>query len=355
MKFLDKIDWKILIPAVILSGFGLAEISSVSPELLPNQLIFYLLGLIIFLVVTQIDYQIYKPLGTVFYIVSIVLLAITLVIGLESRGSTRWLEIAGFRLQFSELLKPILIISFAKVLANFNGKKISQIFLLLLYFAVPLLLVFKQPDLGSTLVYVGALAVMVFLSGISLVRLAVLSFLSVLVLPIGWLFLAKYQKDRVLSFLSPHFDPQGTSYNAIQSKITVGSGMIFGKGLGRGTQSHLSFLPEHHTDFIFASISEELGFFGSSTIIALYAFVVWHIFSITMIIEDQFGKLLMAGLGSVILVQSFINIGMNLGLLPIAGVTLPLVSYGGASVLSVFMSLGIISSISKRNSGRSLI
>lgn len=336
-----------MIPALVLAGFGAAEISSVAPELFANQMIFYVIGLILFFIFSQIDYQIYRPLGFIFYIGAVILLLSTLFIGFESRGSTRWLEIAGFRLQFSELLKPFLIISFASVLSTFDGRKFSKIALLLAFFAVPLLLVFKQPDLGSTLVYVGAIGVMVFLSGISLIRLGLLTLLGLLVLPIGYLFLAPYQKSRIFSFISPHYDPQGASYNAIQSKITVGSGMIFGKGLGRGTQSHLSFLPEHHTDFIFASISEELGFLGSGLIIGLFAFLVWRIFTISINSEDQFAKLTSAGIGAMILVQASVNIGMNLGLLPVTGITLPFISYGGASVVATFIALGIAENISR--------
>ncbi len=348
MKFLQDFDWKILVPALVLCGFGAASISSVAPDLFGTQLIFYVLGLILFFIFSQIDYQIYKPLGPIIYVVSVVLLLATLVIGLESRGSTRWVEIGSFRLQFSEILKPFLIVTFASVLTSFDGQKISRIALLLLYFAVPLFLVFKQPDLGSTIVYVGSLGVMVFLSGISLIRLLILSLTGSLTLPIGWFFLATYQKQRILSFLTPNYDPQGSGYNAMQSVITVGSGMLLGKGLGRGTQSHLEFLPEHHTDFIFASISEELGFVGGAAVIGSYAFLVWRIFSVAIKEENQFGRLLCAGIGAMILVQAFINIGMNLGALPVTGVTLPFVSYGGSSVLSTFIALGIAENISRR-------
>lgn len=351
MKFLNRFDLTILVPALFLCGFGLAEIQSVAPDLFMGQLVFYLIGIILLFLFSQIDVQIYRPFGIVIFSVSLILLIATLLVGLESRGSTRWIEIGTFRLQFSELLKPFLIIAFAGVLTNFDGKKIGKIALLIVFFAIPLFLVFKQPDLGSSIVYFGALAIMVFLSGISLLRLAILSILGFLTLPVGWFFLAPYQKTRILSFLSPNFDPQGSSYNAIQALITVGSGMLFGTGLGRGTQSHLFFLPEHHTDFIFASISEELGFLGSGVLIGVYAFLVWRIFTVAIREEDQFNRLLCAGIGGLLLVQSFINIGMNLSLLPITGVTLPLVSYGGASVLSTFISLGIVESISRRYNG----
>lgn len=355
MKFLQGVEWKILVPALVLCGFGAASISSVAPEVLWAQITFYILGIILFFIFSQIDYKIYKPLGYLIYVVSLIALAATLIIGLESRGSTRWIEIGSFRLQFSEVLKPFLLISFASVLANFDGQKISKIALLLIYFALPLFLVFKQPDLGSTLVYVGALGVMIFLSGISLIRLGILTLLGVMTIPIGWFFLAPYQKERILSFMSPNYDPQGSGYNAIQSVITVGSGMFLGKGLGRGTQSHLEFLPEHHTDFIFASISEELGFVGGSVLISAYAFLIWQIFTASVKSEDQFGRLLSAGIGAMVLVQSFINIGMNIGILPVTGITLPLVSYGGSSILSTFIALGIVSNIRRGNSGFGLV
>lgn len=338
-------DWTIIVCVLVLCGFGAAIIGSVAPAFLGSQIIFYLVGLVLFFIFYKIDYRIFSSIWRQVYIVSLALLAITLIVGLESRGATRWISVFGFRLQFSEILKPFILASLAAFLAD---KK--KYLLAIILGIIPLFLIFKQPDLGSAMVYFVGFGAMIFLSGINFAYLAIATGTSLIFLPVFWHFLADYQKTRIVSFLNPLSDPLGTSYNAIQATIAIGSGMISGWGLGRGTQSQLLFLPEHHTDFIFASLAEELGFVGAAVLLAVYFVLIWHIFKISSQSQTSFGRLLSASLAIMLLGQIFINVGMNLGILPVTGITLPLVSYGGSSILATFISLGIIANIASSQS-----
>ena len=344
MTVSKSFDWVILICVLLISGFGAAIISSVAHEVLLQQAIFYVVGLFLFFFFTRIDYRIYGHLGKIIYFLAIILLAITLFLGLESRGAVRWIPLGPFRLQFSELLKPLLVAAFASFLTSRDSKLRSYI-LSLVWIGIPMFMVFKQPDLGSTIVYGAAFFAMIVSSGANVIYL----FLSLSVFgisaPLAWKFLADYQKNRIVSFLSPHLDPLGASYNSIQALITVGSGMFFGRGLGRGTQSHLSFLPERHTDFVFASLAEELGFVGAAILLVVYFILVWRIFSIASQASSPEAKLICVGIGVMLLVQVFISVGMNIGIVPVTGITLPLVSYGGSSVLSTMIALGIVQNI----------
>lgn len=336
----------ILICILLLSSLGAAIIGSVAPQLLFAQLTFYVAGFILFFLFRRLDYRIFVSLAKLVYLVSIFLLTVTLLVGFETRGSVRWISLGPYQLQFSEILKPFLIASVASFLVR-TPKGFSKFIKLLGLVAVPVLLVLKQPDLGSALVYSVGFLTMIFASGVALNYLLFVFFAGLVVLPLGWKFLAQYQRNRILSFFNPGFDPLGVSYNAVQSVIAVGSGMFFGRGLGRGTQSHLLFLPEHHTDFVFASVSEELGFLGAGFLLLVYFVLIWRIFSLALQSKDKFGTLLGLGLGTILLVQVFVNVGMNLGLFPVTGITLPLISYGGSSVLSTMISLGMVENIAR--------
>lgn len=343
-SLLKGFDKTIFVCALLLMGFGTAVIGSVAPSLLGSQIVFYVAGLILFLVFSRIDPRVYINVWKQTYVISIVLLLITLVVGLESRGATRWISIVGFRLQFSEILKPFLIAGLAVFLGSQKETKLRGFLYTLFLGAIPMFLIFKQPDLGSALVYLAGFSSMILISDINLGYI-ISTFVSFVVfLPIIWHFLAGYQKDRISSFINPGVDPLGVSYNAIQALIAVGSGMIFGKGLGQGTQSQLLFLPEHHTDFVFASTAEELGFVGAGLLLTVYFVLIMRIFRISGKTKDQTQRLLLVGLATMIFAQVFINVGMNLGILPVTGITLPLVSYGGSSVLSIMIALGMASS-----------
>jgi rod shape determining protein RodA len=274
-------------------------------------------------------------------------------LGIESRGAVRWLEIAGFRIQFSEILKPFLAISLASFLSSgdYSLKKYLSIFILLFPIAF---LIFAQPDLGNALIYFIAVSLALLIYGFSLRYFVVSMLMGVGALPFFWFILHDYQKQRLLTFLNPSNDPLGTSYNAIQSTIAVGSGNLFGKGLGQATQSALNFLPENHTDFIFATISESLGLIGAFIVIVAFAFLLYRIY--TMLGEGHtFSKNFTLIALVILFTHFFINVGMNIGIVPVVGVTLPFVSYGGSSLLSNLILLGIVVGVNRSKEERNFL
>lgn len=346
-KLFSGFEWGIFASVVILLILGLAMIRSIIPGLFFQQLVYALLGLMVFFLFSQIDYRIFPRLSSLFYFASLVGLVLTFIFGVVTRGSIRWIQIGGFTFQPSELVKPFLILSFAAFLTTQPITNHRSLITNLCLVILPTLLIFGQPDLGSSLVVVLFWLGMAFIAGVPW-RLAVLvGFLTTIFLPVGWSLLKSYQKIRVLTFLNPFFDPLGAGYNMIQAMIAIGSGQILGQGLGKGTQSHLRFLPERHTDFIFASLAEELGFLGGMLLISTYAFLLWRILKIAGKTKERFGFLVCIGVFAMIFIQVFINIGMNLGLVPITGITLPLISYGGSSLLATMISLGIVENIAR--------
>jgi len=343
------IDWGLITPVIVLVILSLTTLFSIDFSLFKSQFILFIVGIFAFLFFSQTNYKTVKLYASPIYIASIVLLIIVLFVGAEARGSVRWLELFGFRIQFSEILKPFLAISLSSYLVSKNNYSLKTLFTATCFLIPVALLVFLQPDLGNALVYIFAAVIAFLVFGFPfryfLAQLAILIMLS----PILWRFLHDYQKQRILTFLNPN-DPLGISYNSIQAIIAVGSGMFFGRGLGLGTQSGLRFLPERHTDFIFATLSEELGLVGGVLLVATFAFLLYKIFVIFREQDDLFCKIYSSVAFALIFVQFFVNIGMNIGILPIVGITLPFVSYGGSSLLSSFILLGILSSMSKSRS-----
>lgn len=283
-----------------------------------------------------------KPL----YIISLVLLAIILILGIESRGAIRWLEIFGIRIQFSETLKPVLSFVLASFIAG-NKHPSLKSFLLAILFLIPVVaLIYLQPDLGNALIYIIVFFLTLIILGFPIRWLGIVILPLIVLSPLIWTILHEYQRQRILTFLNPHQDPLGTSYNSIQALIAIGSGMFMGKGLGESTQSGLKFLPERHTDFIFATISESMGFIGSTLIILAFIFLLYRIYMIFTNSESFFEKALLTCCFLFLLIQFILNIGMNIGFLPVVGVTLPFVSFGGSSLVANFIFLAIASSIS---------
>jgi rod shape determining protein RodA len=349
-----NIDWGMLTPVIVLVIFSLITLYSIDFFLFKSQFIFFIIGFFAFLFFSQINYRSIKFFSLHIYIIAIILLVLLLVVGAETRGSVRWVGLFGFGIQFSELLKPFLAISLAHFLSSRNNYSFKTLFLAICFLAPIILLVFLQPDLGSALVYLFTAVLTFVVFGFPLkFFFSGLVFLSIMS-PIFWRFLHDYQKQRILTFLNPN-DPLGLSYNAIQSVIAVGSGMLFGRGLGLGTQSGLRFLPEKHTDFIFATLSEELGMIGGILLIITFVFLLLKIFMIFREQEDHFCKIFSAIVFFLIFIQFFINTGMNIGILPIVGITLPFVSYGGSSLLSNFIVLGILSSMNRGSSSRKVL
>lgn len=350
-----RIDFGLLMPALVLLILGLTGIFSLSFELFKSQFLFSFIALFAFLFFSQINYQALKNYSFVIYAGSIIILFLVLLIGVESRGSVRWLEFLGFRIQFSELLKPFLALCLSSFLASKNNYSIKFFFGVLALLFPIWFLIFLQPDLGNAIIYFLVTIFILFTFGFPLRYFLASLFLMAASFPIFWKFLREYQKQRLLTFFHLKVDPLGTSYNAIQSIIAVGSGMIIGRGFGQGTQSTLRFLPERHTDFIFATLSEELGFIGSLVILAAFSFLFYRIYLIYKNSDSVFSKMFAQAAFFFLLVQFFMNIGMNVGIMPIVGVSLPFVSYGGSSLLSSFILLGILSSMSKGFDSRQVL
>lgn len=346
VRFFRDFDFWILFCLLALAAFGLTIIWSVKPDLLLQQVLFWVLGLLFFFLFSKIDYRIFGPLKWVFYFLSCFLLLLTF-FGVSARGATRWIEIAGFRFQPSELIKPLMIIFFADFFTHSPPRSLKNLLTGFLLLAPILILVFKQPDLGNTIILALIFLGIVFAAGLRIFWAILGMGLVGVLLPLTWRFLVPYQKQRIESFLAPQADPLGAGYHLLQSVITAGSGQMLGRGLGRGTQTHLLFLPERHTDFIFASLAEELGFLGSALILILYGALLLRILQVAKNSQDSFGYFICLGVFTLVLSQVAINIGMNLGILPITGITLPLVSYGGSSILSISIALGLAVSISR--------
>lgn len=320
---------------------GVLVIYSSSKELAIQQLIFTASGMVLFFLVSGLKLQSIKSLIKPLYIFILITLVAVLILGIETRGSLRWIPLGIFNVQPSEFAKPILILVLAKFWSE-NSPSWLNIVKSLLWFGPLFLLIFKQPDLGSALTLIAVWLGMLLITNVSIKKLLTLALVFMLIIPISWSFLHDYQKQRIHSFLEPASDPLGRGYNLIQSTIAVGSGELFGRGLGRGTQSRLQFLPEFRTDFIFASIAEEMGFVGSCLILLLYLFLLVYSLRAAQKVQDAFSFLIIGGVVSMFLFQIFVNIGMNVGLLPITGITLPLISYGGSSAVSSLILLGMI-------------
>lgn len=348
MKILNTANLPLTLSSLLLVSIGILVIYSSSPELAIQQFIYTVVGLFCFLFLSQLDLHSIRKLVNPLYIFTISLLVVVLVLDIETRGSVRWIPLGFFNVQPSEFAKPVLIL----LLAFFWSRHTADwrnIFKSLLWIAPIFLLIFRQPDLGSALTIAAIWVGMLLGSRISIKKILILVLISVFVLPTSWLFLKDYQKQRILGFLTPESDPLGRGYNLIQSTIAVGSGQLLGRGLGRGTQSRLQFLPEFRTDFIFASIAEELGFLGCLIILGLYLYLLIFCLRLASQTSDNFNFLVIVGVFSMLLFQIFINIGMNLGVVPITGITLPLISYGGSSLIVTFICLGLVSSIAKNS------
>ena len=327
---------------IFFTFLGNLIIFSIVPDKLSQQLLFSLIGLALYFYLSRQDMTVFSNLGPFFYFLSLLLLIITLVFGQNVRGATRWLNFGSFSFQSSEIIKPFLIFSYAHFLTRWPPNRFKHLLINLFLAALPILLIFLQPDLGTALIHFFIWFAMLFLSGLPLVYLFIFGLVSSLSLYFAPHFLHPYQLQRLLTFLDPQRDPLGAGYNVIQATIAIGSGRLFGRGLGRGTQAKLHFLPERHTDFIFASLGEELGFLGVAFLFYLFFLLFVQLFSLLRHQSDQPNRLIIGGVFAYLFFQSSLNIAMNLGLTPVTGVTLPLISYGGSSLLATFIALGVV-------------
>jgi rod shape determining protein RodA len=365
--YLRSMDWILLAATVVLVGYGLfmlysathADTNISSPfYYVRSQAVGLVLGLILLFIFSAIDYQWFAPRRFYVYGFAVLLLVLTLFVGsgAEEVGANRWIQLPFFRLQTSELVKFLLILSLGAFLAEGVELRYRFRFVILAvaYILLPCFLVFLQPDLGTALVFLAILIVMLVVWGIRLPHLGILfgagiGFAVVLlrVLPgvFGVHVLKDYQLQRLTLFLNPENDPSGLGYQLMQSKIAVGSGTFAGKGYMDGTQTHLNFLPEHHTDFIFAVIGEEMGFAGAIVLLALFAIIIWRAFRIARLSQDMYGSLVATGVAGVIVFQVFVNIGMTIGIMPVTGTPLPFVSFGSSSLVVFLLAIGLLESV----------
>lgn len=342
---IGKTNFSLVIPAVLLVFVSLSTFYTLNQDIFKQQLIFLLLALIIYYVFLNLNLRLFGYYSVFLYIIAVILLAILYFIGIEAKGATRWIEIFGINIQFSEIIKPFMLIFYASYLTKDTNRSFKKFIKALLLILPIFLLTLKQPDLGNAIIYLITLICVLFVYGFPIKYFLSLGALSIASIPLLYQFLLGYQKARLLSFLDYTIDPSGISYNSIQSTISVGSGELIGKGLGQATQSILKFLPERHTDFIFATIAESLGLAGSLCLIGLYFFLLYKILVISRNVDDEFLRILVQGFFFLFLVHIFFNVGMNLRIVPIVGITLPFVSYGGSSLMTNFIILGIISGI----------
>jgi rod shape determining protein RodA len=354
MRF--QLDWTIFLLIAAIAAVGLLNLYSASGGSLSGrflqQIYWFILGTSAFLVVATIDYRQYNHYGYWIYGAGLILLILTLLIGRKSHGSRRWLGYGPLGVQPSELIKLVMIVVLAKFLHSdprIEGRGLKDLAIPFALMVGPVALILAQPDLGTAL-----LVVLIFFSLMLMTKLKLRSFLVLLsslvvIAPLTWTLLLKdYQKRRFLSFLDPEADPSGAGYHLKQSLIAIGSGELSGKGYQQGTQSHLRFLPETWTDFPFAVWAEEWGFIGSLVLLGLYLFlIVWGI-NLARTARDRFASVLCIGVAVMFFWHVLINVGMVSGLLPIVGVTLPLVSYGGSSVLTFMIGAGLLMNVSIR-------
>lgn len=358
-RLVQYFDWGLLGITTIIVGIGLVALYSAlnagepTPEriLFTKQFIWYGIGLVGMVISFLFSYKSIERWGHVIYIISMALLVFVMFFGRVIAGSKRWLVLGPVSIQPSEMAKLATAIMLARYYAkvvNTDGLGLRELWLPVVYTAIPFALIVRQPDLGTAMVVAliaGSITVFTKIEKRTFIYLCTGGILTV---PLVWFFLKDYQKQRILTFLNPDRDPLGAGYHIIQSKIAIGSGMLTGKGFLKGTQNALSFLPEQHTDFIFSVLAEEWGFMGGLAVVLSFLFIIAWGLNIAYRCRDPFGTILSVGITALIAWQVFINIGMVMGILPVVGVTLPFLSYGGSSVITIMIGVGILLNISMR-------
>lgn len=362
---MNRFTHKLILLILVIATIGIITIysstlnsSSATERLLYlRQIIWFFSGLICLLAISKISYRRLWECAYLFYVIGIVLLLMVAISGLVRLGGQRWLKILWFSFQPSELMKLIMVIFLARYFSKPGwGLRqdvqewgfIKAVLVPFAFMSLPMFLIIKQPDLGTAIFLFLIFIAMLFVAQVNFKFILIVLLGIILISPLLWQFLEDYQKTRLLVFFNPNADPLGTGYTIIQSKITMASGGLFGKGWLGGSQSQLHFLPESHTDFIFATFAEEWGFIGSSILLLLYYLLIRYTLMIAQRASDYFGRLLASGVGLTLSIQIFINIAMAIGLAPVVGLPLPLLSYGGSCLLVTFLSLGILINIEKR-------
>jgi len=366
-RLLSNIPWGMVALIIGIALMGLTAVYSATytaqgpSTLFTKQLVWICLGIIVMFAALIPDYHTVGRYAYVLYAVSIIFLVLVAIVGKTGMGAQRWLPIGPFAFQPSELAKLSLVLALARYFAEDpkqGGYELRDLLVPAAMLIVPLMLVMKQPDLGTALMLLFTSSLVVILAGIRfktvmavIVLGAVIASSVLLVPPVRskiWKSLKPYQQKRITAFIDPSSDPRGSGYHATQAKIAVGSGQTMGKGFRRGTQSQMAFLPERHTDFIFAVIAEERGFIGASFLIVLYVMLLLVGVDAAKSAKDKMGTLMAGGIVSMLSLYVFINMGMATGILPVVGVPLPLVSYGGTSILTTFLAIGLLLNIRSR-------
>ena len=359
-KLLRKMDMKLLLSVTAIIIISLIVIGSATHVNTPSeerywfvqrQGMFALINAGVDIFLMNLEYKMLQRYGQKMYIFNLVMLLAVMFVGQSALGAQRWIQLGPITLQPSEFSKIIMIVSLAALLQEKVGKMntLSDLLPVAAYVGVPFLLVMKQPDLGTSLVFMAIFFGMIFACGINLKLLAGIFGTGIACLPLLWHVLKDYQKMRIMVFLDPNVDPLGSGYHIIQSKIAIGSGMLFGKGLFEGTQSQLNFLPENHTDFIFAVVGEEWGFIGTVVLLLLYLVVLWRGIQIARQAQDSFGTLLAVGITSMLAFHVLVNVGMTAGIMPVTGIPLPFMSYGVSALTTNIWAITILMNIYLRN------
>ena len=354
-SLLQRIDWRLPIIMLLLTIIGLINLYSATYGVLNHlsknfllQATYFLAGWLIFMVMTVLHYKHFIRFSYLFYLINVIALMLVPFIGHSIYGAKRWLDLGFFNFQPSETMKLSLVLVLTHLLAHSHHQALRLKHLVgpFLVTIIPFILTLRQPDLGTALIFLAVASSMILFVGVERKLFIAFIFMGIVALPLAWNFALKdYQKERILTYLDPSSDPKGSGYNSNQSKISIGSGQILGKGFRRGTQSQLRFLPERHTDFIFSVLSEEHGFLGSLIVIGLFVVLLYLGVNIASGASDKAGVLLAIGGVAILFWHIFVNVGMVTGLLPIVGIPLPLFSYGGSNLLLTMLILGLISSV----------
>lgn len=348
-----QINWLLVLLVAVIAGIGwLVMYSAADGSLEPwagRQMYRFAFGSAVMLAMSFVDVRTYLRWSYLFFIVAIVLLVAVELVGLTGMGATRWLDLGVVSVQPSEMMKIALILALARYLHDLDGSQINRFVMLLVpmgMMALPTLLVLKQPDLGTAVLVVAVGTVILFAAGLAIWKFLVAAVALAGAAPVAWHMLHDYQQRRVLTFLDPEIDPLGAGYHIMQSKIALGSGGLFGRGFLQGSQSQLNFLPEKQTDFAFTMLAEEAGMMGSLFVLTLFALVIAICYVVALRSENQFGRLVCVGVAALLFVHVFVNVAMVMGLVPVVGVPLPLISYGGSSMLTVQLGVGLVLSVS---------
>ena len=345
-KLSDNLDTPLLSTIMILVVIGLTVLASASQEnfyLLGNQFFNIIFGILVLYIFANLQPRYILFYAPYLYIICLILLLLVSIIGIESHGAKRWIDLGLINFQPSELMKISLPLFIGSIYHyNQNNISIKVHTLSLIAILIPFLIILKQPDLGTAIMIGASGFTIIFLAGLHWKVISSSIFLFLLSAPLVWNMLYDYQQNRILNLLDPTKDPYGTGYHSIQSIIAIGSGGLFGKGWGNSSQSNLNFLPETTTDFIFSVFAEEFGFIGIVLIFLLYSFIFYRCFTLASRMQNTFSKLVAASLSFSLFVATFINIGMISGILPIVGIPLPFISYGGTSMVVSMASIGII-------------